>query len=72
MDLDGRVQWRGAFVFNYREEIVPIAELDTIAQDAQAAAKELGVHLYIDWKDFHVNHGSAGNQPLCSEPWKSL
>src|SRR5208283_6037130 len=60
------------FVFNYTHEIVPTGELDTIAHDAQAAADELGIHLYIDWKDFRANHGSAGNQPLCSEPWKSL
>jgi molybdenum cofactor biosynthesis enzyme MoaA len=72
MDLDGRVQQRGAFVFNYTQEIVPTDELETITQDAQAAADELGIHLYIDWKDFRANHGSAGNQPLCSEPWKSL
>jgi len=72
MDLDGRVQERGAFVFNYDQEVIPIAELDTIGHDAQAVADEVGINLYVDWKDFRANHGPTGNQPLCSEPWKSL
>jgi len=72
MELDGRVQQRGAFVFNYDQEIIPISELDAIGQEAQGAADEMGVNLYVDWKDFRAHHGSAGNQPLCSEPWKSL
>ncbi len=72
MDLDGRVQQRDGFVFNYDEEVVPAAELDSIRGDAQLAADEAGLNLYIDWMDFREHHGSTGDQPLCSEPWKSL
>lgn len=72
MDLDGRVQHRGEFVFNYDQEIIPPAELDTIGEEAQAAADEMGINLYVDWRDFRAHHGSAGSEPLCSEPWKSL
>jgi MoaA/NifB/PqqE/SkfB family radical SAM enzyme len=72
MDLDGRVQQRGAFVFNYDQEIVPVAELDAITHEAQSAADEFGLNLYVDWAGFRANHGSTGNRPLCSEPWKSL
>ena len=72
MELDGRVQQRGDFVFDYDQEIVPLAELDAIGLDARRAADEMGVDLYVDWKDFRVHHGSAGKEPLCSEPWKSL
>ena len=72
MDLDGRVQQRGAFVFRYDQEIIPSAELEAIGQAAQVAADEMGVNLYVDWRDFRAHHGAAGNQPLCSEPWKSL
>ncbi len=72
MDLDGRIQQRGAFVFNYTQEIVPTDELETIAREARTAADKLGIHLYVDWKDFRANHGGARKQPLCSEPWKSL
>jgi molybdenum cofactor biosynthesis enzyme MoaA len=72
MELDGRVQQRGAFVFNYDQEVISVAELDAIGREAQRAAAEMGVNLYLDWNDFRANHGSDGNQPLCSEPWKSL
>jgi MoaA/NifB/PqqE/SkfB family radical SAM enzyme len=72
MELDGRVQQRGAFVFNYDQEIVPLAELEMIGQEAQDAADEMGVNLYVDWRDFRANHGPVGKRPLCSEPWKSL
>ncbi len=72
MELDGRVQQRGSFVFDYDQEVIALAELDAIGEEAQAAADAIGVNLYLDWKDFRANHGSAGNQPLCSEPWKSL
>jgi hypothetical protein len=72
MDLDGRIQQRGSFVFNYDREIVPLAELDTIECEAQAAADEFGLNVYLDWKGFRANYGSTGTQPLCSEPWKSL
>jgi MoaA/NifB/PqqE/SkfB family radical SAM enzyme len=72
MDLDGRVQQRGGLVFNYDQEIIPVDELEAIAPEAQRVADELGVSLYIEWKDFRAHHGSAGEQPLCSEPWKSL
>jgi molybdenum cofactor biosynthesis enzyme MoaA len=72
MELDGRVQRRGSFVFNYVQEILPLAELDAIGREAQVVADEMGVNLYVDWKDFLSDHGSAENQPLCSEPWKSL
>ncbi len=72
MDLDGRVQQRGEFVFDYDREVLSLAELDAIGQEAQAAADEMGVDLYLDWKDFRAHHGSTGGEPLCSEPWKSL
>ena len=72
MELDGRVQQRGAFIFNYDQEIIPIAELDAIGQEAQGAADEMGVNLYVDWRDFRAHHASGGKQPLCSEPWRSL
>lgn len=72
MEMDGRVQKRGAFIFNYDAEVIPIAELDVIGGEAQRAADKLGVDLYIDWKDFRIHHGPAGKQPLCSEPWKTL
>jgi hypothetical protein len=72
MELDGRVQQRGTFVFDYDEEVISIAELDAIGQEAQGAADEVGVDLYVDWRDFRAHHGSAKDQPLCSEPWKSL
>ncbi len=42
MSLDGRVQQRGAFVFNYDQEIVSLAELDALGQEAQGAADENG------------------------------
>jgi hypothetical protein len=72
MEMDGRVQQRGKFVFDYDQEIIPLPELDAIGLEAQGAADEVGLNLYLDWKDFRANHGSDGNQPLCSEPWKSL
>jgi hypothetical protein len=72
MDLDGRVQQRGAFSFNYDAEIIPITELDVIGNEAKRVADELGVNIYLDWKDFRINHGPSANVPLCSEPWKSL
>jgi hypothetical protein len=72
IELDGRVHQRGEFVFDYDQEIVALAELDAIGQEAQAAADEIGVELYLDWKDFRTDHGSRGKEPLCSEPWKSL
>ncbi len=72
MELDGRVQQRGSFVFNYDQEIVPIVELDEIGTEAQSAADEMGVNLYVDWRDFRAGHAASENQPLCSEPWKSL
>ncbi len=72
MELDGRVQQRGEFVFDYDRELIPLAELDALGHDAQLAADEIGLDLYLDWKDFRAHHGSAGKEPLCSEPWKSL
>ena len=72
MEVDGRIQPRGDFVFNYDQEIVPLDELDSIGLEAQAAADEMGVDVYCDWKDFRAHHRSAGNEPLCTEPWKSL
>ncbi len=45
MELDGRVQQRGEFVFDYEREIVSLAELDTLGQDAQLAADEIGLEL---------------------------
>jgi molybdenum cofactor biosynthesis enzyme MoaA len=72
MDLDGRVQRRGTFTFNYEEEIIGIDELNSIGRNAYAAAQKIGVELYLDWQDFGIHHGSHGEQPLCKEPWKSL
>ena len=72
MELDGRIQHRGSFIFNYEQEIVPLAELEEIGRAAQRAAEEMGVNLYLDWKDFPTHHASAAKRPLCSEPWKSL
>jgi MoaA/NifB/PqqE/SkfB family radical SAM enzyme len=72
MELDGPVQRRGTFVFNYDEEVIPLAELEVIGNETRGIAAELGVDLYIDWNDFETHHGPEGNQPLCSEPWKSL
>jgi len=72
MEMDGRVQQRGTFVFDYDQEVIPPAELGAIGHEAQRSADEMGVTLYLDWKGFRADHGSDGNQPLCSEPWKSL
>jgi MoaA/NifB/PqqE/SkfB family radical SAM enzyme len=72
MDLDGRAQQRGAFLFNYDEEVIPIAELDVIGDEAKRIADDLGVNIYLDWKDFRAHHGPSGSAPLCSEPWKTL
>jgi hypothetical protein len=73
MDLDGRTKQRGSsFVFDYEDEILLLDELDTISQDARRLAENLGINLYIDWEDFPNHHGSDGNLPLCSEPWKTL
>ena len=72
MDLDGTIKQRDDFVFDYEKEVMALAELDAIADEAQAAADELGISLYLDWRGFSANHGPIGKQPLCSEPWKSL
>jgi hypothetical protein len=72
MELDGPVQSRGTFVFNYDEEVLPLAELAMIGNQARGIAAKMGVDLYIDWTDFETHHGASGKRPLCSEPWKSL
>ena len=71
MELDGPVQQRGAFVFDYEKEMVPIEELEAIGHEARRAADEMNVDIYLDWEDFRAHHGSAAAQPLCSEPWKN-
>jgi hypothetical protein len=72
MELDGPVQRRGTFVFNYDKEVLPLAELAVIGNQARGIAAKMGVDLYIDWTDFETHHGALGKRPLCSEPWKSL
>jgi hypothetical protein len=72
MDLDGRVKGRENFVFNYDVEIVPMAELDAVGEEARRIGEAIGLNVYLDWKDFPAHHGSAAGRPLCSEPWKSL
>jgi MoaA/NifB/PqqE/SkfB family radical SAM enzyme len=72
MELDGRVKDRGNFKFNYDDEIIPIAQLGTIGEEAKRDARHMGLDLYLDWEDFPAHHGPAPDRPLCSEPWKSL
>ena len=70
MEVDGPIQQRGDFVFDYAREVVAPAELADIASEARAAAEELGQKLYIDWLDFEAS--PAPGLPLCAEPWRSL
>jgi MoaA/NifB/PqqE/SkfB family radical SAM enzyme len=72
MVLDGRVKERRHFRFNYEDEIVPMAELDAVGEEARRIGEAIGLNVYLDWRDFPAHHGSAASRPLCSEPWKSL
>jgi len=70
MEFDGPVQQRGDFVFDYAREQVATGELAVIAREAQQAAAEFGIKLYIDWLDFEA--APVPGLPLCAEPWRSL
>ncbi len=72
MEFDGPVQQRGDFVFDYAREMVATSELPQLAREAQQAAMELGVNLYIDWVDFEPDQRPSDDLPLCAEPWKSF
>lgn len=74
MDLDGDVQQRGTFTFDYSNELVSLAELTSIGHAAQQLSTEIGLSLVVEWSEFSDNQVVAladQKAPLCSEPWKS-
>ena len=65
--------------FDYRREMVDLAELDALAATIERLSDHHQLPAYIDWQDFApadkevaTSPEAATPLPLCQEPWTSL
>lgn len=72
---DGRattVLVNNGYRFDYAAEVLSTDELAAVGEKARRYADEIGVQIYLEWDQFEPEADARTDQPICSEPWKSI